>query len=404
MTDKAPQPAPTNTLKKQPDNHPVTLRTVASLQEISRDVWDSHAVGPSTTYNPFVSHTFLRLLEESGSIASETGWLPTHIILEQNDHILGVAPAYLKGHSQGEYVFDHHWADAYERAGGQYYPKLLIASPFTPVPGPRLLTTDPAHRLLMAQAITQLTAQIGVSSTHINFITKDERLTLETAGFLLRLGEQFHWHNRDYKSFDDFLAALTSRKRKTIRQERRKASQSGIVIRNVAGSDIKESHWDAFWEFYQDTGRRKWGMPYLTREAFSLMGERMPNDLILTLAYPDETATTPIAGALHFVGGNTLFGRYWGCTEQAKFLHFECCYYQAIEMAIDMELARVEAGAQGHHKLARGYEPVPTFSAHYIPDPRFSEAIGAYLEQERHGTAQEIAELKNWTPYKTPTP
>ncbi|MEL6380056.1 MAG: GNAT family N-acetyltransferase [Pseudomonadota bacterium] len=377
----------------------LALRTVSSIGEIAEAQWDRHAFPPGVPYNPFIAHRFLTLLEESGSIADDTGWRPNLLILEQGDDILGVAPAYLKGHSQGEYVFDHAWADAYSRAGGQYYPKLLIAAPFTPAPGPRLLCADRDHRPLLAGAIRQFTDQTGLSSVHINFITQAERTLLEADGYLARLGEQFHWANRGYETFDDFLAALASRKRKTIRQERRKATEQGIRIENITGCDLKEHHWDSFWVFYQDTGMRKWGTPYLTREAFSLLGERMADDLLLTLAYADG-GTEPIAGALHFIGGDTLYGRYWGCTEQAKFLHFECCYYQAIEYAITAGLARVEAGAQGTHKLARGYEPVPTFSAHYLPDPNFREAVSRYLAHERHGVAEDIAALKNYTPYK----
>ncbi len=377
----------------------LSLRTVSSIAEIEVDQWDAHAFPKNVPYNPFVAHRFLKLLEESGSIAEGTGWHPNILVLEQGDKILGMAPAYLKGHSQGEYIFDHAWADAYQRAGGRYFPKLLIAAPFTPAPGPRLLCADSDHRVLLAGAIRQFTDQTGLSSAHINFITQAERTLLEAEGYLARLGEQFHWTNRDYQNFDDFLAALASRKRKTIRQERRKATEQGIRIENITGRDLKEHHWDSFWVFYQDTGLRKWGTPYLTRDAFSLLGERMADDLLLTLAFT-ETGTDPIAGALHFIGGDTLYGRYWGCTEQAKFLHFECCYYQAIDYAIDHGLARVEAGAQGTHKLARGYEPVPTFSAHYLPDPNFREAVSRYLAQERMGVAEDIAALKNYTPFK----
>lgn len=386
-------------LSPQTPAQAITLRTQTSLSQISQSDWDAQAFPEGTPYNPFISHTFLQLLEQSGSVGDGTGWLPSYLVLENDKSIKGVAPAYLKGHSQGEYVFDHHWADAYERAGGRYFPKLLIASPFTPVPGPRLLCADSDDRLLLAGSIRQLTDRLGVSSAHINFITQSERTLLEGQGFLPRIGEQFHWHNRDYKSFDEFLAALSSRKRKTIRQERAKVMQDGIRIENISGPDLCEHHWDSFWIFYQDTGMRKWGTPYLTRQAFSLLGERMANDLVLTLAY-NEGSKQPIAGALHFIGGDTLFGRYWGCTQQAKFLHFECCYYQAIEYAITHGLSRIEAGAQGHHKLARGYEPVPTFSAHYIPDAGFHEAIRHYLEQERRGVSEEISALKDYTPYK----
>ncbi len=383
------------------DQASMNVRTLTGYREIAGAVWDAHACPDGGAYNPFVSHCFLSLLEESGSATARTGWMPCPIVLERAGEIFGVAPGYLKGHSQGEYIFDHHWADAYERAGGRYYPKLLIASPFTPVPGPRLLCADQAQQTFLATGIRQLTDRLGLSSAHVNFTTAEERSVLEETGFLPRLGEQFHWHNRSYQSFDDFLAALASRKRKTIRQERRKVGEAGILIRNISGDDIAEHHWDAFWHFYQDTGARKWGTPYLTREAFSLLGERMADDIVLTLAYADTALSgDPIAGALHFLGSDTLYGRYWGCMEAAKFLHFECCYYQAIDIAIARGLARIEAGAQGSHKLARGYEPVPTFSAHYIPDPSFARAIADYLDQERHGTAQEIEALKDFSPFR----
>jgi len=377
---------------------PITLRTLKAMADIDAAVWDRLATA-GKGYNPFVSHTFLSLLEESGSVSREIGWLPCHITLERDETIIGVAPCYMKGHSQGEYIFDHHWGEAFERAGGHYYPKLLIASPFTPVPGPRLLCEDNRDIPLFAEAIAQMTEQMGVSSAHLNFITREESNSLAAAGFLPRIGEQFHWQNRDYKTFDDFLAVLSSRKRKTIRQERRKAMADGITIKNITGTDVTENLWDAFWVFYQDTGARKWGTPYLTRDAFTLLGERMSDDLMLSLAF-HENSENPIAGALHMIGSDTLYGRYWGCTEQAKFLHFECCYYQAIEYAINRGLKRVEAGAQGHHKLARGYEPVATYSAHWIPDPSFRTAIKNYLDQERADTNQEIQMLKNFTPFK----
>ncbi len=376
----------------------LTLTTHRSINDIDPLRWDQLATS-TAPYNPFVSHRFLKILEDSGSIASETGWMPTHLSLEKNGEIMALAPAYLKGHSQGEYVFDHHWADAYHRAGGKYYPKLVIASPFTPVSGPRLLCADQTILPIFGNAIAQLTQQLGLSTAHVNFTTQTEQAALSDIGFLPRLGEQFHWYNRAYQSFDDFLNALSSRKRKTIRQERRKAIQNGIDIQSITGDQIKAHHWDAFWRFYQDTGARKWGTPYLTREAFSMLAEQMSNDLLMTIATPEDEKD-PIAGALHMIGGDTLYGRYWGCTEQAKFLHFECCYYQAIDYAINNDLSRVEAGAQGHHKLARGYEPVLTYSAHYIPDPGFRDAIAHYLEQERLETNREIDHLKDYTPFK----
>lgn len=394
MTGSAPQEQDRPSTKT-----PVTLNTVNQVSDIDGNVWDELATAQGRGYNPFISYTFLKLLEDSGSIQRETGWMPCHLVLQRSSTTIGVAPCYIKGHSQGEYVFDHHWADAYERAGGSYYPKLVIASPFTPVPGPRLLCAQQKDIPLLADAIAQVTEQMGLSSAHVNFVDEGECEALSKRHFLKRMGEQFHWQNKGYENFDDFLATLSSRKRKTIKRERRKATENGITITNISGQDINEAQWDAFWMFYQDTGARKWGVPYLTRDAFSMMGERMPDDLLLTLAYADAGGP-PIAGALHMLGSDTLYGRYWGCTEQAKFLHFECCYYQAIDYAIEHGLSRVEAGAQGHHKLARGYEPVPTWSAHWIPDPSFRKAIKQYLDHEREETAREINILKDYTPFK----
>ena len=380
------------------DTTSLQLRTLGSISEIDGHRWDELATSLSP-YNPLISHCFLQILEESGSVKRETGWMPHHLLLEKNNEIIGLAPAYLKGHSQGEYVFDHHWADAYERAGGRYFPKLVIASPFSPVPGPRLLCADAALYPLFGQAIAQLTDKLQLSSAHINFILSQEQDALADVGFLPRLGEQFHWKNKNYQNFDEFLAELSSRKRKTIRAERRKASAGGIRVQNYRGNEISPEYWDKFWIFYQDTGARKWGSPYLTRECFTLMSERMGEDLLMTLAFEPDNPD-PIAAALHLIGGDTLYGRYWGCAHQAKFLHFECCYYQAIDFAIENGLARVEAGAQGHHKLARGYEPVATYSAHFIPNPSFKDAIENYLDHERRHTEQEIEALKNFTPFK----
>lgn len=383
----------------------LTLRMVNAMSDIAPERWDALARTGGTegaegrAYNPFISHRFLSILEESGSVGPDTGWQPCPLVLARGDTIIGVAPCYLKTHSYGEYVFDQHWADAYERAGGQYYPKLVIASPHTPVPGPRLLCANPHDLALFARALGEMTGKMGLSSAHVNFTTDEEQSSLTAAGFLGRIGEQFHWHNRGYASFDDFLAALSSRKRKAIRQERRKATSDGIYVCNIAGADITPAHWDALWGFYQDTGARKWGTPYLTRDAFSLLGTQMPDDLLLTLAYaPDDPA--PIAGALHMIGSDALYGRYWGARREVKFLHFECCYYQAIDYAITHGLARVEAGAQGHHKLARGYEPVVTRSAHWICDPSFRTAISNYLDHERDATTQEIELLQNHTPFR----
>lgn len=381
------------------DGAPIlTARTVSSIEEIGESAWNRLVANTSDTYHPFISYAFLHALETSGSVGTETGWMPFHMVLEQDSEIIGTAPLYVKMNSQGEYVFDHHWADAYRRAGGRYYPKLVCAAPFTPVPGPRFLSENDDHRQAMAGAIIQLAEQFGASSAHINFVTKGTAKTLMSAGFLPRQGTQFHWHNRDYSSFDDFLSTFSSRKRKAVKRERREAVADGLVIRQLQGNEITEEHWDAFWEFYQDTGARKWGEPYLTRKFFDQIAETMSSSLLLIVA---EREGLPIAGALNFIGGDTLYGRYWGCTEDHPFLHFEICYHQAVEYAVNHGLQRVEAGAQGEHKLARGYEPVVTHSAHWIRDPSFRTAIANYLEQERAQGEAEIEILDQYTPYKS---
>jgi len=382
----------------------LTARTVSSIDEIDARTWDALAnpkaesnAGPPWPYNPFVSHAFLSALEASKSVAPEAGWAPSHLVLEEDGAVVGAAPIYAKGHSQGEYIFDHHWADAYARAGGRYYPKLLCAAPFTPVPGPRLLAPSLSARLNLALALRQIAGRMGVSSAHVNFVTEDDHDLLGQAGYLSRIGEQYHWFNRGYETFDDFLAALSSRKRKAVRRERREAVADGLVVRRLIGAEIEERHWDAFWLFYQDTGARKWGTPYLTRTFFRLIAERMADDLLLIVAERDGA---PIAGALNFIGGDALYGRYWGCTEDVPFLHFEICYHQAVEFAIERGLARVEAGAQGQHKIARGYEPVPIRSAHWIENDGFREAVARYLEDERRHAGAEIEALKDFTPFR----
>ena len=375
----------------------LSVRTVSSMDEIDAAQWDQLARSTGA-YNPFTSYAFLHALEKSKSVAPQAGWAPLHCLLEADDGaLLGGAPLYAKGHSQGEYIFDHHWADAFERAGGRYYPKLLGAAPFTPVPGPRLLTSDMAHKRALGAAIMDITKQIGASSAHINFLQESDETALTALGYLARRDRQYHWFNRGYESFDDFLAALASRKRKAVKRERRGAVENGITIKRFCGDQISEREWDAFWLFYQDTGARKWGTPYLTRSFFRLIAETMADDLLLVIA---ERGGAPIAGALNFIGGDALYGRYWGCTEDHPFLHFEVCYHQAIEFAIERGLARVEAGAQGEHKLARGYEPVPIRSAHWIQDENFRTAIARYLDNERaHGEA-EIDILSQYAPYK----
>jgi len=353
--------------------------------------WDALTDGG----NPFVSHAFLSALEDSRSVGGRSGWTPAPIVIEDDaGTLIGALPAYLKQHSQGEYVFDHAWADAWQRAGGEYYPKLQIAAPFTPATGPRILTRDPALMGQLLQAAEALCVQSGLSSAHATFVEPAQVPAFEAAGWLLREDTQFHWTNRGYASFEDFLAELASRKRKDLRKERAKA-QEGLTIRALTGADLKEAHWDAFWRFYQDTGQRKWGQPYLTRSAFSLMGERMADRILLVLAFDEDE---PVAGALNFIGNEALYGRYWGALLDKPFLHFELCYYQAIDAAIALGLSRVEAGAQGGHKLARGYEPVSTISAHHIVHPGFREAIADFLTREREGAAQD----REWLGERTP--
>jgi predicted N-acyltransferase len=371
----------------------LTVRIAAAVGALPAAEWDALAGAD----NPFMAHAYLAALEDSGSVGPGTGWTPAPLVLEDAaGRLLGALPAYAKGHSQGEYVFDHAWADAWERAGGDYYPKLQIAPPFTPATGPRLLLAREAYAAPLLRAAETVCRRHGMSSAHATFIEPAQLPLFEQAGWLPRSDIQFHWLNRGYASFDDFLGALSSRKRKDIRKERQ-AAQQGIEVRALTGAQIRPEHWDAFWLFYQDTGARKWGHPYLTRAAFDLLGERMGERILLLLAYEDGR---PVAGALNFVGGDALYGRYWGCLVDKPFLHFELCYYQAIDHAIARGLARVEAGAQGGHKLARGYEPVRTWSMHWIADPGFRAAVGDFLEQERQGVAQDQLYLGDRTPFR----
>lgn len=375
-----------------------------SLDEITAPEWDIC----NTTHNPFTSYAFLFALEQSGSVGDGTGWSPYHMIIRNGNTpdatIVACMPLYLKGHSYGEYVFDHSWADAYERAGGQYYPKLQSCAPFTPATGSRLLVSSefaPEHCAMLKSALLkglqQITQKLGLSSSHLTFLPEDEVIAAEKNDFLIRHDQQFHWHNQDYSSFDAFLAQLSSRKRKQIKKERRTVEETDILIETITGQEIHESHWDAFYEFYIDTGARKWGQPYLTRDFFSVIGKMMPEKIVLFLC---KRADRYIAGALNFLGSDTIYGRQWGCIEDHPCLHFETCYYRAIEYAIKHKLSRVEAGAQGAHKLARGYEPVRTFSAHYIHDDSFQAAVAHFLEQEREGIAGEINYLNTKTPFK----
>ncbi len=374
-------------------SQPVTARIAPAVSDLPAAEWDALTDGA----NPFMRHAFLSALEQSGSVGGRSGWTPLAVVIEDEAGMLAAAlPAYLKQHSQGEYVFDHSWADAWQRAGGAYYPKLQIAAPFTPATGPRLLTRDPAYAPALLAAAEKLCEMHDLSSAHATFVEPAQIPLFEAAGWLIRSDIQFHWYNRGYASFDDFLAALSSRKRKAIRKERA-AAQEGVDIRSFRGNDIRPEHWDAFWQFYQDTGGRKWGRPYLTRAAFVRFGETMGEDIVLMLAFMDGT---PIAGALNFLGREALYGRYWGCSLDKPFLHFELCYYQAIDLAIARGLSRVEAGAQGPHKLARGYEPVQTVSAHWIADPGFRAAIEDFLESERAGVAQDQVYLGEHTPFR----
>ena len=375
------------------NDYRVTLRVGDGVAGFDAAAWDACA-GDA---NPFVSHAFLSSLEDSGSVGRGTGWQPLPIALDGPGGTLnGVAPAYAKSHSQGEYVFDHSWAEAWQNAGGRYYPKLLIAAPFSPVPGPRLLARDADTARALIAGAEALVDRHRMSGAHANFVDDDQLNIFRDAGWLIREGTQFPWANRGYDSFEGFLDDLASRKRKAIRKERARAVE-GLEIVHLTGRDLTEAHWDAFWNFYQDTGSRKWGQPYLTRAFFSLLGERMGDKVLLMFA---QRGGVPIAGALNLIGGDTLYGRYWGCREDVPYLHFELCYYQAIDAAIARGLSRVEAGAQGEHKLARGYVPVPTWSAHYIPNAGFRAAIADFVERERCAVEANMAFLEELGPFR----
>ncbi len=372
-----------------------------SIASIAAAAWDACANPGGVPRNPFLSHAFLKALEDAGTVGGRTGWQPRHLVLKDGDTIAGVMPLYVKHHSQGEYVFDHGWADAWARAGGEYYPKLLSAVPFTPVPGRRLLVPSgpkaaEAERLLATAAI-ELTRRAGLSSLHINFVEPELPARLESLGFLHRTDQQFHWTSQGYANFDDFLASLASRKRKTVRKERAEAVASGLTIELLTGSDIREAHWDAMYEFYMDTGSRKWGRPYLNRRFFSVLGETMSRDCLLIMA---RRGGKYVAGALNLIGGDCLYGRYWGSNEHHPCLHFELCYYQAIDWAIAHKLPRVEAGAQGEHKLARGYLPVTTHSLHWIADPGFRSAVARHLDNERRHVEHTSEVLASFAPYR----
>lgn len=383
------------------DDNTLRIKVCQSLSDIDAEAWNAVANPPGERYDPFLSWEFLEAMERSGAVSPETGWTPCHLIIEgHNGKLRGALPLYAKTHSQGEFVFDHSWANAFENAGGAYYPKLLSAVPFTPVTGRRRLVPNGPDaeqiRLALLSGALQLATENKFSSLHLNFLEPDEAESLEKTGMLHRTDQQFHWENRNYQDFDGFLAALSSAKRKNLRKERAKA-QHGLTFEHISGDAITEAHWDAFYEFYLDTGSRKWGSPYLNRETFSLLGERMGEKLLLIFAME---AGRPIAGALNLIGSDTLYGRYWGCTSPRPMLHFETCYYQAIDYAIGHGLKYVEAGAQGGHKLARGYGPVTTHSAHWVAHPGLREAIADYLEREREAVAADQDYLEERTPFK----
>ncbi len=380
-----------------------TVSVLNSVTDVSAADWDSLACPEGTEgrpIDPFTTHRFLAALDRSASTGKGTGWQPRPLVVRLGDELIAAAPLYAKGHSQGEYIFDHNWAQAYENAGGRYYPKLQMAVPFTPATGRRFLTA-PGHtetgRAALIQGALQLAEQNQISSLHVTFCTQDEAEAGAQLGLMRRTTQQFHWENKKYASFDAFLADLSSRKRKTIRKEREVANGFGGTIEMLTGDQIEPQHWDAFWRFYQDTGARKWGTPYLTRAAFDELHATMRNDMLLILAM---RAGKPIAGALNFIGRDTLFGRYWGCVEDHPCLHFELCYYRAIDWAIENGLHRVEAGAQGEHKLARGYLPTPVHSLHWIADPGFAKAVAQYLRAEAAAVQEEIDVLTAYGPFR----
>ncbi|MBN9585946.1 MAG: GNAT family N-acetyltransferase [Afipia sp. 62-7] len=382
------------------DSRDITLEAVSSVGKIAAEEWDACAHS-GDSYNPFVTHAFFAALENSGSAVPRTGWASRHLIARMADKVVGIVPCYLKNHSQGEYVFDHGWADAYARAGGSYYPKLQASVPFTPATGPRLLVRagDDAARVreALAGGLIALCGITHASSVHVTFAQEDEWAFLASQGFLQRTDQQFHWHNEGYGTFEDFLATLASRHRKAIRRERRDALANGITIHPLTGDDITPDAWDAFFEFYMETGSRKWGRPYLTRSFYDQIGATMAKDVLLVMAKREDRW---IAGAINFIGSDTLYGRHWGAIEHHPFLHFEVCYYQAIDFAIRRGLKRVEAGAQGEHKIARGYLPQTTYSAHYIADPALRRAIRDYLKQERSYVQEAVRELTEAGPFR----
>jgi uncharacterized protein len=379
----------------------ITLHS--SFAEIMAQDWDALACPEAAAgrpFDPFTTHRFLMALESSGSIGGRSGWQTRPLVARKHGVMIAAMPMFAKSHSQGEYIFDHNWAQAFERAGGRYYPKLQVAIPFTPATGRRFLTLtgheDEGTAALVAGA-TQVAEQNNLSSLHITFCTDDEAARGEKLGLMHRITQQYHWHNQGYADFEAFLAQLSSRKRKAIRKERQTANSAGLTIHTLTGAQIEPAHWDAFWQFYQDTGARKWGTPYLTRAAFDAFQATLRDDILLVLAYD---GTTPVAGALNFIGRDVLFGRYWGCTAEYPCLHFELCYYRAIDWAIAHGLQRVEAGAQGDHKLARGYLPAPVHSLHWIANDGFSRAVADYLQAERNAVTEDIEVMTSYGPFR----
>ena len=377
------------------DQPPVAVRLVQGIEQIDAADWDACAGADQ----PFLSHAFLSALEASGSASADAGWLPLHLAAEQDGRLIACAPMYLKSHSYGEYVFDWAWADAYRRAGGEYYPKLQVAVPFTPVPGPRLLARPDVEiaRPALIQGLLRAAAQIDCSSLHITFCEDQEWQELGAAGMMQRTGVQYHWHNRGYATFDDFLAGLKSSKRKMIRKERAKVKAQGLELETLTGDALTPEIWDHFYPFYRSTVDKRWGGAYLKKRFFQKIGALIPERIVLVMARHEGRY---VAGALNLLGSDTLFGRNWGCAADFGFLHFEACYYAAIDFAIERGLARVEAGAQGQHKLQRGYEPVPTYSAHWIRDPNFRRAVERFLEAERVDMAIEREQLKSLLPFR----
>lgn len=389
------------------DGQTVTLTAYDKIDHIGQAAWDAcacpEAAGGGRPLDPFTTYRFLKALEDSGSVGAGTGWHPQYLVAEMDGLIVACTPLYVKSHSQGEYIFDHNWAHAYERAGGRYYPKLQIAVPFTPATGRRFLTRpdyEEAGRAALIQGAVGIADRNNMSSLHVTFCTREEAEAGAAMGLMPRISQQFHWVDEGYQGFDGFLASLSSRKRKAIRRERRDANTFGGEIRMLTGDAIEPQHWDAFWQFYQDTGARKWGMPYLTRSFFDIAHEELRDDILLVMAEREDRA---VAGAMNLIGRDTLYGRYWGCNEHHPFLHFELCYYRAIDFALKRGMTRVEAGAQGDHKLARGYMPVETHSLHWVADEGFSDAIAQYLTAERNAIEQDIEVLTSYGPFRRET-